>query len=306
MQNSQTFRRMFIPAIAGIAVVGVVSALRAQTPATDAKAPAFDVASIRPNASIGGRLSFRMPADRFEAANISLRELVKVAFGEPGQMLPDYQVSGGPNWIQTDRFDVRAIAAGDLTLGSVDAAKKLMMLRELLADRFRLRIHHGARVGARYALVPARSDQRLGPRLRRSDVDCDAFASAHDHAGAEPAAELLSQSPCRIQLAVRGAVWIWRMTGQSMAVLAYSLSHQLDRPVVDRTGLVGRFDLELEFNPPVSGGSVDPPGVDRQPSLSDGSSIFTAVQEQLELKLESTKGPVEVLVIDHAEKPSED
>jgi uncharacterized protein (TIGR03435 family) len=143
-----------------------------------------------------------------------------------------------------------------------------------------------------YALVLARQDKRLGPRLTRSSVDCDVVNGR----GGLPGTPNQAASSCR-PLVAFGRIG---GTGILMTQLAGTLSGPVNAIVLDKTGLDGVFDLNLEFTPDQAASGGQPVALDT------GPSIFTAVQEQLGLKLESTKGPVEVVVIDHVEPPTED
>jgi hypothetical protein len=157
MQNPQTFRTPLLVAIVGTVAVCAVNALRAQVP--DAKAPAFEVASVKPNALHSGARLHSFPGDRFEATNVPLRDLIIVAYGEPGRPLPDAQMFGGPSWIDADRFNVSAKIG---TEGPKTVAQKQLMLRTLLAQRFKLAVHHETRDLPIYALVRARQNGALG------------------------------------------------------------------------------------------------------------------------------------------------
>jgi uncharacterized protein (TIGR03435 family) len=149
-----------------VGMVTVVSGISGVPAAQAPASPAFDVASIKPNKSATFNRGFSMPADRFEATNAPLQLLVEAAYGEPGppsQMLADYQVSGGPSWINTDRFDIVAKAGSDVPVGMAGARQKLLMLRTLLAERFKLTVHHETRDAPIYALVLARRTEDWGP-----------------------------------------------------------------------------------------------------------------------------------------------
>jgi uncharacterized protein (TIGR03435 family) len=294
VRNPLTFRRTFLLA-AGIVVVSAVNAPRAQAPATDTTLPAFEVASVKLNKSgdsrvIGGRTQ---PGGRFTMANVQLREIIRLAY-----RLQSFQVLGGPNWINSDRFDIVAKAE------SRAAPEQLwLMLRTLLAERFKLAVHNDTRELPVFALVVARSDGNLGPQLRHSDADCVA-AAAGPPSGVAPSPPDPSQPPqCG-----SGRLGSGRFTARAQRIEALSLllSTRVSRSVIDRTGLTGFFDFDLEWTaaagepgvPPTTGPANDRP--------DDGPSIFTALQEQLGLKLDPQRGPVEVLVIDHVEQPTTD
>ena len=201
-------------------------------------------------------------------------------------------MSGGPDWLDSAHFDVMATAGGNTTTDEFGA-----MLRALLGERFKLAVHRETREVPIYSLM---STPSISAKLHRSDQDC--FGGG----GAPPAAAPDQQSQCGFRM----GFGTMSGTGVSMAALAGSLAMRLSRPVLDHTGLTGGFDIDLKWTPELpagaSGAPADQPvrvnGVVIDPN---GPSIFTAVQEQLGLKLESTKGPVEILVIDSAEKPTE-
>jgi uncharacterized protein (TIGR03435 family) len=301
--RNQTFQRTFPLAIAGIVALGAVIALRAQAPATDTKPPAFEVASVKRNTSVGDPFGIGFaPGGRFKATSVKLRQLIADAYSTAGPPLPDAQISGGPNWIDSDRFDIVAKAAEDTPSGPVGpgpaAAQQMrLMLRTLLAERFKLTVHHETRELPIYALVMARSDGKLGPAFHKTEADCVAALAARGNASPIPGGPFcgIRNGPGRLIL-----------SAVPMPVLATTLSRSVGRTVVDRTGLTGNFDGNLEWTPDQMP-PTPPPGAPPLPPIDpNGPSIFTALQEQLGLKLESTKGPVDVLVIDHVEKPSED
>jgi uncharacterized protein (TIGR03435 family) len=293
-------------AVAVLCAAGIVHTLAAQT----SSSLAFEAASIKPNNSSSLGRRFGNPSDRFVATNQTLWALIAVAYGAPGflqQPLADYQISGGPKWINSDRFDVEAKAAGDVVRGSVGTRRKQLMLQTLLAQRFKLAVHHEMKDMPVYALVLARRDRTFGPKLRRSELDSAALRGNPNNPPiplptfGTPACDAAGGARCSPGLGIGGVFKGGAMTTTELTVY---FSRWLDRTVLDRTGLSGAFDVELQFTTEgLPGVPTGPPGVERPPS--EGPSIFTAVQEQLGLKLESTRGPVDVLVIDHAEKPTE-
>ena len=268
-------------------------AFQAQSPATPAGSAAFEVASVKRNTSGDQRVAIQIqPGGLFKATNVTLRLLLGNAYrGEASR------IEGWPSWFNSDRFDIVAKAEGDAPPDQFRA-----MLRALLQERFKLSVHHETRELPIYALVLARRDGKLGPHLRPAAVDCDTVGRGN-------APPPIPQSPTeRLPCGMRQAPGRILAGGVPMAPLVGNLSNFVDRLVVDRTGLKGNFDLELEWTPDQlsqPGTGVAPPS-DFPPPPADGPSIFTALQEQLGLKLESTKGPVEVLVIDSVERPTED
>jgi uncharacterized protein (TIGR03435 family) len=271
--------------------------------AQDTGRPAFEVASIKANKSgIPGKLGMGFQPGRLTARNYTLKELIQGAYAFDGN-----QIFGGPSWIDDDRFDVEA--KGDFTLAGFlpDAAgsppRAYQMLGTRLVERFKLSVHTETRQLPIYALVMAHRDGEVGPRLRRSGIDCEAILAAIVQSGRPPAPpEPGKGPPCS------GRPGPGRVTGNSLTMLQFAnmLAPYTDRIVRDQTGMAGGFDWDLEWTPAAGeyGGPGPRDSVDR--SSADGPSLFTALQEQLGLKLESTRGPVSVLVIDRAERPTED
>ena len=296
----------------GALAISVPNAVRlyAQSQAPDAAAPAFEVASVKPNKSGPGPTMLGIqPGGRFTATNIPLRLLIRNAY-----QVQDSQLVGGPAWITSDRFDIMAKAEGDVPPpdpGGPPGPPGVMtlMLRTLLADRFKLVVHHETRELPIYALVIARSDGKLGPQLRPAAVDCTSvMAAARARGGPPPAPPQPGERP---SCGMRFGLGQMAAGGFPLSQFANSLSQFVQRMVIDRTGLTGSFDLDLTWTPDqlpqrAPGTPADQPlrvnGVDIDPN---GPSIFTAVQEQLGLKLDSQRGPVDVLVIDSVEHPTE-
>lgn len=253
---------------------------------------AFEVASIKENVSGGDNASVRaQPGGRVSVSNNSLRNIVRNAYN-----VQNYQIIGGPDWINTVRWDITAKAADDAT-----PPQLLLMLRTLLADRFKLVARHEQREMPIYALVIARADGRLGPQLHSSSTDCAALFAAAKAKGEALSPTTNGRPTCGTRT-TRGTMMT---SGAAMADLARNLSAFAGRPVVDKTGLSGVFDLDLTWSP--EQGPSGPDGTALPPaSSSDGVSLFTAVQEQLGLKLDAQRAPVDVLVIESAQRPVED
>jgi len=229
------------------------------------------------------------PGGRLNLVNVPLRLMIRYAY-----RVQDFQVVGGPDWISTARFDVVAKAEG----GNPSQEELQLMLRSLLADRFKLVVRPDTREMPTYSLVPARADGKTGAQLRKSDANCGPATAP----SAPPAPGQLPS--CGSMLGFGNL----KARGSTMAALASTLSTFAGRIVVDRTGLAGGYDVDLNWTPdqipgPVGDQPVQVNGVTVDPN---GPSLFTALQEQLGLKLESTKGPVDVLVVERAEKPAED
>jgi uncharacterized protein (TIGR03435 family) len=240
-----------------------------------AQRPTFEVASIKRNISVGQLSSINgQPGGRITVTNHTLRNIIRNM-----NRLQSYQIVGGPDWIDKDRWDIIAKGAGDPAFEQMVA-----MMQTLLADRFKLVTHRETREMPIYTLVLARPDGRLGSQIKSSTTDCDAIAAAARAQGGTAPPPPGAGPRCGVNM--NGGVL--RMSARPLADLARNISIATDRMVVDKTRLAGIFDLELRWND------------------TDGPSLVTAVQEQLGLKLDPQRGPVDVLVIDSAQKPVED
>ena len=278
-----------------------VSFVRAQAPTAASERKSFDVATIKPNKSGEMRVSMRLiPGGAYEAFNVTLGAMVRQAY-----RLQDFQLIGAPAWVDQDRFDIVAKPpAGE----PLDLQPRM---QSLLAERFNLKAREETREFPVYALVVA-NPGKLGSKLTRSTVDCAAAARGRGNA---PTPMPSMPSPgTRPECGMTNNGGRLMAGGFTMAQLANSLSQFAGRTVVDRTGLTGGYDLDLEFtlDPGLRGrgpgGGLPPappaPGSDRVVDPA-GVSIFTAVQEQLGLKLDSQRGPVPVLVIESVSQPTE-
>jgi uncharacterized protein (TIGR03435 family) len=300
MRNAMTVRRSALIAV-GV-VLGAMSELQlaAQSQTRDATPPAFEVASVKPNKSGDWRKGMGpAPGGRFTATNVTFRDLVPFAYGL-SQATANIRVIGGPEWIDTDRFDVVAKAQGIPSPQEIS-----VMVRTMLAERFKLLAHTEIKELPVYALVMANRDGSFGPKLRRSEVSeaaCAARRAAIRRNEPVPPVQPGAVPVCGTGRSRPGSVMA---VGYSLGGLADALGPFVGRVVFDRTGLTGLVNLNLEWTPD----PVPQPRPDDTDSLRidpNGPSVFSALTEQLGLKLESTKGPVDVLVIDHVEKPSED
>ena len=270
--------------------------LTAQIPAQAppaAGAPSFEVASIKTNTSGDGRVLMRpQPGGRLSLVNVPLRLMIGFAY-----RVQDFQIVAGPDWLGTTRFDVVAKAEA----GNPSQDELRLMLRSLLADRFKLVVRPSTREMPTYSLVPARGDGKPGVQLRKSDANCSGPASAPS---APPAPGQIP--PCESMVGFGNL----KARGTTLPALAAGLSIFAGRIVVDRTGLAGAYDVDLNWTPDQiprpAGGGDQPVQVNGAAIDPNGPSLFTALQEQLGLKLESSKGPVDVLVVERAEKPTED
>jgi uncharacterized protein (TIGR03435 family) len=268
--------------LASIVLSTAIGASQQAVDQTEAKR-AFDVASVKANVSDRSGV-FRATRNRFVAVNVPLKRLIMNGFG-----VPAFRIVGSPGWVDHERFDIDAIAPAGVVLqltilddGNVQLLPPL--LESLLRDRFGLRAHYETREMLVFELVRANKN-RLGPGLRQVDTNCT-----------PPTPDVAS--PCRIgpapnRFVATGMVW------GSGGMLLGTLSNAVSRPVVDKTGLSGQFDVKLEW----SGLTTSRPNQVDQ--LTDSTSVFVAVQEQLGLKLVAARAPVKVLVIDGIDRPSE-
>jgi uncharacterized protein (TIGR03435 family) len=266
----------------------------AQTPSTaTAERPVFEVASISRNVSGDLNASVRLePGGQVVVTNNSLYNLIRNAWGtQRYEMVPGANV---PNWIDTDRWDILA----KVPAGTPPKQEQMpLRLRSLLEDRFKVVARQETREMPIYALVLARSDGRLGPQMKPSGDECAAAARARE-AGVTPP-PLPPDGFC----GTRGGNGNVSMRGVPIANFVRNLGAATGRIVVDKTGLTGPFDLDLQWTPDPGG-----PGVAQAPDRGaqvDGTSLFAAMQEQLGLRLEAQRAPVQVLVIDSAERPTE-
>ena len=276
-----------------------------------------------------------LPGGRFSASTVTLRSLVARAFG-----VKDYQIQGGPAWASSDYFSIEAKADGDATTSEFNE-----MLRALLVERFGLRTRAETRQGKVYAVTLARADGRLGSGLKRSSEECvkqmeerkkTSAASAAASPSTPPTtassaelaalnaslrlAELARTSateapPCGvIRMSSGTSAASFAFSGQPISTLVDRLANEVSAQVVDRTGLEGLFDAALEYESQIQrpvrvlGGSAStaPGGLDPNITESPKPPMPLAFERQLGLKVETTTGDVQVLVIDAAEKPTPD
>ena len=292
-RRNRLIRAIGLAAVALLIVLGSAiatpSSARSQVQNATTTPPVYEVAAIKlsqPGSTVPG--TARERDDGFNASNAPLRSLVRWAYG-----VQDFQISGAaPDWVTSEKYDVDAKMDGS----GADWLQKLTpdqrviersrMLQALLADRFKLTVHRETKELSVFSLVIAKN----GPKLPLSKP-----GGTYRGIGVPPAA------------VVGGPRWAIGQT-VSMANLAIRLSGILGRTVVDKTGLTGAYDISLRWTEDSQLGAAPGGALNSQPSAaaldSNSPSIFTAIQEQLGLKLESGKGPVEVIVIDHIERPS--
>jgi uncharacterized protein (TIGR03435 family) len=252
-----------------------------------AQAPAFEVASVKqsPAGVTVTRPGSPGPGGQWLALNATLEMILQRAY--PQYARPGLIV-GGPGWIKERRFDVDARAAGNPTREQFE-----LMVRQLLADRFKLKVRTDMRPIDVYALVIAREDGRLGPRLKPASAECVAAVNAERERARSGAVMSSMMTPCGSTREGPGRVSGAHEIGSFLT----SLQIWMDRRIVDRTGLQGLYEMELEFDfmtLRAVGAAGDTAGV----------TIFTALQEQLGLKLEPRREMTDVLVVESAEMPT--
>lgn len=285
-------RRLLV--IAGVVALAGQSArsVDAQTPAAPADRVSFEVATVRQNKSgTGLGQQRRLPGGRYTVTNMPLRGLIRLAYGNASLFRPEEQIVGGPGWIESDRFDIEAKAAAEFVPDPDGVTRQhLAMLRTLLEDRFRIKARMEKRDRPVYALVMAKKDGAFGPDLQRSTLDCSP--------GAPP-------PPAGVKCGISsdGPTLVGRGLPITALVAFLTISPAVGRLVQDHSGLTGLFDMRLHFVRPFV---LGPGGAVPNPDVDSGPSIFTALQEQLGLKLESRKAPVDVLVIESIERLAEE
>jgi uncharacterized protein (TIGR03435 family) len=299
-------KKLRLTAIVAAAVVvavvfGFLSArqVRAQAAQT-AGAPltaSFEVASIKPNHSATMNIAIMFQQGRFVATGIPIKQLITMAYD-----VKDFQVTGGPGWVTSEKYDIEAKEPDSVVQGldrlPPDQRRELSrsMIQSLLADRFKLKLTHETKELPAYALVVAKN----GPKLHEAKPG-DTYANGIKGFDGQGHAGVMRMGP-------------GELTGQGIPIssLVHLLSQQLGRNVLDQTGLKGNYDFTLKWAPEpgegmmLGGPAGGNPGAESVPAPdTSGPSIVTAIQEQMGLKLESTKAQAEVLVIDHVERPSE-
>jgi bla regulator protein blaR1 len=306
-------------AFAGFAVLaGPI--LDAQSPAAPpaGELPSFEVAAVKPNKSGAPMIRFGMlPGGRFTAENVPLRELLRFAF----QVQP-FQIENLPGWANSDRFDITAKADGDIAPTQPGQVGPIQfMMRALLAERFGLVYHNETRDMPISAIVLARADGKLGPKLEKSTLDCAAIFAARrgggpggpggpgGRAGGPPPGPDFSE---KMQCGFRVGPGVISGGTVPISQLASFLAQSMGRTVVDKTGLEGNYTFDLVYTPDqvpqlngqqvgAGGGPAGLPPID-----PNGPSLSTALQEQLGLKLDSQRGPVTMFVVDKVSQPTPD
>jgi bla regulator protein BlaR1 len=278
-------------ALAALIVIGMMNApvIEAQSPA----ATRFDVASIKPTSQQGRDIQGlgdveMLPGGYLRAEKIQLSYFVQNAYG-----VKPFQISGGPAWINSAHYDIDAKANGN-----PNPSQMRLMMQALLEERFKLKVHHETRQLPVYELVVAKGGAKLPEPREGSCVAPDPNGSSPPPAPGQ----LFDCGRVLMMMSPAGA----QMRGGKVTVadLVRTLSNVLGQTVVDRTEVQRTFDVHLEFTPDETLGGLPAPPPVASPSTDLHGNLFAAIQEQLGLKLESAKGPVDILVIDSVERPS--
>jgi uncharacterized protein (TIGR03435 family) len=257
-----------------------------------ASVPAFDVVSVKPNKGDSMMSRIMMTPDGVSVTGVPLHMLLREALG-----VSDNQLVGEPGWVNSDRFDIEAkVAADDAPkLKTLTPQQHWAMFLPIFEERFGLKFHHETKELTQYVLVVAKD----GPKLKESKPG-DTYPNGFKGPDGVAHAGMMRMG--------RG-----EMMGQGveLAVLVRQLSFQFHSSVIDKTGLTGKYDFDLKWAPdemegaaPRSPDSEQPAANNPAPPVSSGPSIFTALEEQLGLKIESHKEPADVIVIDHIDQPS--
>ena len=254
-----------------------IPGLRAHSPAAQAP-PSFEAISIRE--SKGTRIPLHWQGPRLVGGELPLQSLLAFAY-----QMPLYQLAELPDWIRSTRYEINAVASRVPT-----PSEQTSLLRALLAQRFQIVARKATEERPIYALVLARADGRLGSGLRPTANDCLAIMSARAGAPAPPGGPL-----CRVTIGASAYI----RDGVPLAALVDLLSNRLLRPVVDRTGLTGNYDIDMHFRPTGAAAAT-------APAVGDEPDFLTALEEQLGIKAASTRAPVELTVIDRVERPTFD
>ncbi len=250
--------------------VAAISAAAQVQPPLASDTGTFEVASIRENPSGALDGGFNQQGTRFTVTNLELSTIIWWAY-----RVNDYQVLNMPAWAASTRYNIEA------TLAEADPSDDNLrgMLRNLLADRFGLRARREQRELPMYNLMAAREDRQLGPNLTTADIDCAA-----------------------VRCTAFATTAFYRAMAEPIGSFVRQLEALLRAPVVDRTGLSGRYRIDVRWAPP--GAQPTPQGQLNDATVEQRAAVFTAVQEQLGLRLQAARGPIDVIVVDAINRPT--
>jgi uncharacterized protein (TIGR03435 family) len=248
--------------------------------------PTFDVVSIKRATDIRSRRSVgEEPGGKFVVSGMAIAPVIRTAYPADTSDL-----IGAPEWVNSESYDLTAQAGREVAREQMEA-----MLRAMLAEKFKLVVHYEMQERPVYAMVIARADGRLGPNIRKSELDCDAIQAAWRTGSRDPVPPAGNGAPA-CGMSMRGTQGMEVLLGgRPLSTLASSFGSATGRVVVDKTGLKGNYEVTLNYMPQ--------PKADAPPDAPP--NIFTALQEQLGLKLEPDRAPLKILVIDRVERPAE-
>jgi len=287
--------RAALPLFAAAAMLARAALPVAQQPAS------FDVASVRPNRAPivdpdDSSISIE-PGGTFKTVNYPLRLLILFAY-----QIQNFQLEA-PEWTLASRFDIVARSGAAVSPAAANVNATRTMLQGLLADRFQLAAHREMQERPIYELVQVRGDGQPGPRLRRSTGDCAARRVTLQNGTPGNLPGPPGPGGCGVSTRLGRIAF----GGSPASAIANVLSPLVQRVVVNRTGLTGEWEFELTFTPDPSSLQI-PPGLPLPPAAANAEpnapSLFTALEEQLGLKLQPARGPVEMLVVDRVQQPT--
>ncbi len=286
--NTNVSLRRGLYLLEAIALIGL-SPMHAQDGKAPMAVPTYDAVSIKPNKAGDGRIMINQGQDRYAGSNVTLKMLLRYAYN----LTTDEQISGLPGWAENDHFDVEAkldaetVAAQKKMSKQDSAVQRQQMLQVMLADRFKLKVHHEQKELTVYNLVVAKGGTRLKENVAEP-VAADALPTQTGKVGS---------GMMRLMMGNLTA------TGVPISNLADFLAQTVHKQVIDKTGLTGKYDITLQWTPddmPAGAAAHAATGID-----NNAPSIYTALQEQLGLKLDSVRGPVDTIMVDHVEMASE-
>lgn len=292
-----------------LCVTASTVSISAQSPApVPAAAPlAFEVVSVKPSQA-SDRIGLGNSPGGVTFTNVPLRTIILQAY-----RLQDFDLVNAPAWTSTERFDVTARTGKP---GLTDDERR-EMLRTLLADRFKLKAHTETREAQIYTLTVARADGKLGAGLTSSTVNCAERRGAPPPPAPRPPDPSqpmqIPEMECGMMMGMTPAGQMMSGGGLAFTQIVQLIATNLGRPVVDKTGLTGNYNIRMRFlsdRPGLPGLPPPPrapgPAPTLAPGVEEAPTLPTAVQEQLGLKLEATRGPAPVLIVDSVERPTAD
>jgi len=307
---SLTLSKGIVLAVAVVSLVVPIASGAIDATLTAAQVPApgplvdpetrFEAVSIKPSDPLAAPQASMSPG-RYNVAGVRVAGIISEAL-----RVPSNRITGLPDWTLKDRYTIAAKAPEGTQ--STDERAMFVMLTNLLKDRFRMATHIEVREMPVYSLVFARSDKRFGPAVKESSMECRAAVAARVEGvrRGERAAGRSGPNECEsVRINPGGTV---SLSGVRIDMIAQILTPYVGRPVIDKTGLTSYYNVTLKWTPDVGSASVASPGLPPGvlPLDSDAPNLFTALQEQLGLKLENGSAPLDVVVVDSIDHPTPD